>query len=659
MQQAVARGGAGRNGLCSCGSGKKYKRCCLGGDARQGIRTAIQPETLATPALFQAALELHRQGHVQDAVALYRRMLAREPRNADVLHLLGVAAAQEYQYNLAVEYIARAIELKGTAPEYYQNLSTALRMMGDIPAAVGCLREAVRICRDNALLPELLGNLGEALMRLGSLAEAREAYEQALRLAPNSLGVRMQLANLQQKLCAWDGLEDRWAEVRAGVMNTHVGSVSPFFFLNVPSTAAEQLVCARTWAANHYAACEAEGRARLSMNKREPRKRLHIGYLSPDFNDGILAQLLPEMFERHDRLEFTISAYSTGPDDNSAIRGRIVQGVDRFVDLTGLPNAAAADRIHADGVDILLDLSGYLLKMRPEILALRPAPIQVNYLGYPGTLGASYMDYIIVDRFIVPSEHAIHFSERLAYLPDCYLPNDPLRPIASQAPTRAACGLPKEGFVFCAFNQSLKITPRLFAVWMRLLAATPGSVLWLPETNAWATANLREAAEQAGIDPRRLVFAPRLPLPEHFARHRLADLFLDTLPFNGHTTANDALWAGLPVLTCSGESFAARVAGSLLHAVGLPELVTASLPEYEALALALAHDPAQLAALRERLAVNRDTAPLFDCARYTRNLEALYRRMWEEYRHAPENRAEARTPLCADDPDIRLVKQAQ
>jgi len=269
------------------------------------------------------------------------------------------------------------------------------------------------------------------------------------------------------------------------------------------------------------------------------------------------------------------------------------------------------------------------------------------------------MDYIIVDRFIVPSEHAIHFSERLAYLPDCYLPNDPLRPIASQAPTRAACGLPKEGFVFCAFNQSLKITPRLFAVWMRLLAATPGSVLWLPETNAWATANLREAAEQAGIDPRRLVFAPRLPLPEHFARHRLADLFLDTLPFNGHTTANDALWAGLPVLTCSGESFAARVAGSLLHAVGLPELVTASLPEYEALALALAHDPAQLAALRERLAVNRDTAPLFDCARYTRNLEALYRRMWEEYCHAPENGAAVRTPLCADGLDIHLVKQAQ
>ena len=266
----------------------------------------------------------------------------------------------------------------------------------------------------------------------------------------------------------------------------------------------------------------------------------------------------------------------------------------------------------------------------------------MNYLGYPGTTGAPYMDFIIVDRFVVPPSHAHHFSERLAYLPDCYQPNDRARAIAADTPARAACGLPEHGFVFCAFNQAYKITPTVFALWMRLLAATPASVLWLLETHAEASANLRAAAGQAGIDPQRLVFAPRLALPAHLARHRLADLSLDTLPVNGHTTTSDALWAGLPVLTCAGETFVSRVAGSLLHAVGLPDLVTASLADYEALALALARDPARLAALRQRLAANRETAPLFDSARYTRNLEALYRRMWDDYCRQPGSRSRAR-----------------
>jgi predicted O-linked N-acetylglucosamine transferase (SPINDLY family) len=283
---------------------------------------------------------------------------------------------------------------------------------------------------------------------------------------------------------------------------------------------------------------------------------------------------------------------------------------------------------------------------RPEIFAYRPAPVQVNYLGYPGTTGAPYMDFIIVDRFVVPPHHAPHFSERLAYLPDCYQPNDRARPIAAATPSRTACGLPATGFVFCAFNQAYKITPTVFDLWMRLLAATPASVLWLLETHPQASANLRTAAAQAGIDPQRLVFAPRLPLPAHLARHRLADLFLDTLPVNGHTTTSDALWTGLPVLTCAGDTFVSRVAGSLLHAAGLPDLVTASLADYEALALDLAHDPQRLGSLRERLATNRETMPLFDSPRYTRNLEALYHRMWDEFCRQPGSHP-AREPISA------------
>jgi predicted O-linked N-acetylglucosamine transferase (SPINDLY family) len=373
---------------------------------------------------------------------------------------------------------------------------------------------------------------------------------------------------------------------------------------------------------------------------------LRLGYVSSDFRDHATSYLLADILERHDRSSFLINAYSIGPDDHSAMRDRIRAGVDRFVDMYGIPSDTIAERIHADGVDILLDLNGYVQNLRPETLALRPAPVQVNYLGYPGTTGAPYMDFIIVDRFVVPPDQAPHFSERLAYLPDCYQPNDRARRIAADTPSRAACALPDTGFVFCAFNQAYKITPTLFDIWMRLLAATPASVLWLLETHPEASANLRATAARAGIDPQRLVFAPRLPLPDHLARHRLADLFLDTLPVNGHTTTSDALWAGLPVLTCAGNTFVSRVAGSLLHAVGLPDLVTFSLEDYEALARDLARDTARLAALRQRLATNRDIAPLFDSARYTRNLEALYHRMWDEYCRQPAAQA-PRDPLSA------------
>ena len=366
--------------------------------------------------------------------------------------------------------------------------------------------------------------------------------------------------------------------MREAVLRKQDGAVAPFYFLVLPSTAAEQHACASAWVATQYAAPQAQAKARpLVAMPRSPSGQLSLAYVSSDFRDHATSYLLADIFERHDRASFMISAYSLGPDDHSAMRERIQHGVDRFVDMYGVPSSIIADRMRADGVDILLDLNGYVQWHRPEIFAYRPAPVQVNYLGYPGTTGAPYMDYIIVDRFVVPPSHAHHFSERLAYLPDCYQPNDRPRPIAADTPSRAACGLPEHGFVFCAFNQAYKITPAVFALWMRLLAATPGSVLWLLETHAEASANLRAAAASAGIDPQRLVFAPRLALPAHLARHRLADLFLDTLPVNGHTTTSDALWAGLPVLTCAGETFVSRVAGSLLHAVGLPELVTSSL----------------------------------------------------------------------------------
>ena len=288
--------------------------------------------------------------------------------------------------------------------------------------------------------------------------------------------------------------------------------------------------------------------------------------------------------------------------------------------------------IRADAVDILVDLKGFTQNCRPAILAHRPAPIQVNYLGYPGTMGADFIDYIIVDPFVVPPDQQPFFSEQLVHLPDCYQCNDDTREIAQRTPSRSECDLPEQGFVFCCFNNSYKITPTFFDIWMRLLHVVPHSVLWLLDTNSSAKTNLVREAAARGIVPERLIFASRLPLPEHLARHRLADLFLDTLPYNAHTTASDALWAGLPVLTCAGNTFAGRVAGSLLRAVGLGELVTTTLEDYEAMALRLARDVELLTRLRVCLAQNRRSYPLFDTERYARNIETAYWRMWERWR---------------------------
>jgi predicted O-linked N-acetylglucosamine transferase (SPINDLY family) len=340
--------------------------------------------------------------------------------------------------------------------------------------------------------------------------------------------------------------------------------------------------------------------------------------------DQATSQLLVGVLEQHDRSRFAIIAFDNGQDDGSVTRGRIAAAVQTIVPIRDLSDAEAAAAIRRRGIEILVNLNGYFGDHRMRVFAQRPAPLQVNWLGFPGTLGAPYMDYIVADRTVIADEQRDFFTEKVVWLPHCYQPNDRNKPIAETEDTRAQHGLPASGFVFCCFNNSYKILPATFDSWMRLLQAVPGSVLWLIEDNPLATANLQGEADRRGIHPARLVFAPRLPLPQHLARHRLADLFLDTLPYNGHTTASDALWAGLPVLTCRGEAFAGKVAASLLAAVGLPELIAGTPDDYEAMALTLAREPARLAALRQKLDANRLTTPLFDTAQFTRHLEAAF-----------------------------------
>jgi predicted O-linked N-acetylglucosamine transferase (SPINDLY family) len=387
------------------------------------------------------------------------------------------------------------------------------------------------------------------------------------------------------------------------------------------------MVFARVWATQKYPAAPVP----LWRGDVYRHDKIRVAYLSADYRTHATALLMAGVFEAHDRSRFEITAISFGADDKSPMRARLEASFDRFIDVRSIGDAEVAKKLRDMEIDIAVDLKGYTQEGRPGILAHRPAPIQAQYLGYPGTMAAGYYDYVIADPIVIPEEQRPFFSEQVAYLPDTYQCNDSKRAIAPRAPRRSEMGLPENGFVFCCFNNNHKILPQMFDIWMRLLRQIDNSVLWLLQDNLAVVRNLSREAIARGVAPERLVFARRCMPADHLARQRLADLFLDTLPYNAHTTCSDALWAGLPVLTVQGDCFAGRVAASLLSAHGVPELITHSLEEYEAAALKLARDPAALTAIREKVVRHRDTHALFDTVRFTRNLEAAYLTMWERY----------------------------
>ncbi len=432
-------------------------------------------------------------------------------------------------------------------------------------------------------------------------------------------------------MCEWSGLPEWREELRAEIARGRTRSVSPFHLLALSGvTAAEQRACSELWMKDKIAAATVDRVALAFEFDTRERQKIRIGYLSRDFHEHATSHLLVELFEAHDRARFELFAYSYGADDGKAMRSRLEATFDHFVDIAALSDVDAARAIHAHGIDILVDLKGYTLGTRTAILLLCPAPVQVNYLGYPGTLGAAICDYIITDPYLTPAASADDYSESFAYMPHSYQPHG-RRAKVGTAPTRAEAGLPEQGFVFCCFNQAYKITPEIFDIWCRLLLEVPESVLWLRDDDR-AKGNLRNAALWRGITADRLVFAPHLPQVEHLGRLQLADLVLDTSPYNAHTTASDALWAGVPLVTVCGDTFPSRVAGSLLQAIGLGELIAADREAYFELAYDLATNPSRFAAARAKLSANRLTTALFDVETYTRDLEALFEIMWQRYR---------------------------
>jgi predicted O-linked N-acetylglucosamine transferase (SPINDLY family) len=591
-------------------------------------------------------------GRFTEAETCCREALRLQPKYAEAHNNLGIVLASLSRPQEAEICYREALRLKPGNAVAFNNLSVVLLFLGRMEEAELCCREALRLEPGNAAALNNLGkvlsaqgklregaaefariaalepgsaaalrNLGNALSLQGRLSEAAVAFGRAAALEPDDADALVTWLFTKQRMCDWSGHREDEARFRDALRAPALPSVA-FRLLGISSTAEEQFA----YACRVADKLSVPAAAKCPSASSRRGERLRLGYLFLPHPTG---HLIAGPIEHHDRRRFEVVGYSAGPDDGSGVRTRLAEACDRFVDISEMQDLAVAQLIHADAIDILIDLIGFKPDGRPKIPAYRPAPIQVNYLGYPCTMGADFIDYIIVDQFVAPSDQQLFFSERLVHLPDCYQCNDGKRAIAEETPSRGECGLPEEGFVFCCFNDSYKLTPAFFDVWMRLLHAISGSVLWLLGANEWVRANLTREAAARGIAPARLIFAPWLPLPEHLARYRLADLFLDTLPCNAHTTASDALWAGLPVLTCAGNTFSGRVGGSLLRALGLGDLVTASLADYEALALRLAGDAESLSQLHARLMENRRTFPLFDTERSVRNLEAAYWRMAE------------------------------
>ena len=591
-------------------------------NALAAFENAIMLKADYAEAFYNCGTVLQQQAKLEEALAAYAHAIELRKDYTDAINNAGIVLQELGRAGEAVDLYRGLIELMPAYADAYNNMGTALLAERRADEALMAFEQALTHKSD---FPEAFYNLGNARRELGNLSGAIAAYREALRLRPDYTDAFSQLMYHRAQACEWDDYEADQEKlvdmVRRGVR------VPPFYLLSTSASASDQLVCAQRWIKPIKPPREAVFHHGASAEK----ERIRLGYLSGDFHQHATAQLMAELFERHNRDRFEVIAYSYGPDDNSPMRARLDSAFDRFVDIRALSHRKAADLIHADKVDILVDLKGYTYHARPAISAYRPAPVQVNYLGYPATMGADFIDYIIVDPFVVPGSQQPLFSERLVHLPGSYQVNDRRREVAKASASRADHGLPAEGLVLCSFNNSYKISPVFFDIWVRLLRSVPASVLWLLEANQLVQGNLRSEAEKRGVDPGRLVFAPLVPSAEHLGRHRHADLFLDTLPCNAHTTASDALWAGLPVLTCSGNTFAGRVAGSLLTAVGMPELVTGSLEEYEQTALALARAPERLTALRQKLENNRDASALFDLPKLTGNIEAAYARMWQTW----------------------------
>ena len=611
---------------------------------------------------FAHAFSLHQQYQLPQAALAYGEVLKTRPLHDKSLYMLGYIAGQQGDFSKAITYFDKAISINSHSSEYFLNRGIAHRNLNQLEAAVRDYDKSIEMNPDasesylaratarhlrkdliqavvdygmaisiNPECAEAFFNMGQALQQLKQADSASISFFKALEIKPDFDFLLGTCLHSKMKLCDWGDLGEG-----INILESEVSSLkkvtTPFAALSLIDNPKLHLQAAKTYGNSKFPSNHLLG----PIPNRVPKDRIRVGYFSADFHNHATSYLMAELFEAHDRLKFEIYGFSFGPNTQDEMRNRLSKGFDKFLDVSKLPDLEIAQLSRDLEIDIAIDLKGYTEDSRTEVFAYRCAPIQVNYLGYPGTMGVDYLDYVIADPIVVSESNVDSFAEKIAYLPNCYQVNDSKRKISDKPFTRLDCGLPEKGFVFCCFNNGYKIQPQTFQIWMRILQSVEGSVLWLYEDNATASANLREEAERLGVDSNRLIFAPRLPMEEHLARHCMADLFLDTLPYNAHTTASDALWAGVPVLTCMGKSFAGKVAASLLNAIDLPELITYNAQEYEKKATQLAADPQVLNRLKKQLSVNKTTSSLFNIGQFKGHFEAALSKMYAIYQSGEE-----------------------
>ena len=574
-------------------------------------------------AWFNKGVTLNDLKLYDEAIAHYDKALSLKPDYAEGWSNKAVTLNELKRFDEAITYYDKALSLKPDYAEAYSNKGNTLHELNRFDEAIAHFDKALSLKPDFA---EAWSNKGLTLNDLKRHDEAITHYDKALNLNPNLEWVYGDLLHAKMKICDWSGLAEALESIfKKVVVNEKV--IQPFSLLALNDDVLVHKKSSEIYIQSRYPFNPVLG----PILKRPKNKKIRVGYFSADFHNHATGYLMAELFELHDKSRFELVGFSFGPITNDEMRRRLEKSFDQFIEAGDKSDMGIVQLSRGLNIDIAVDLKGFTQDARTGIFANRAAPIQVNYLGYPGTIGADYMDYIIADRTLIPSESQSCYSEKVVYLPNSYQVNDRKRQSSDRQFTKQGLGLPEHGFVFCCFNNNYKILPATFEGWMRILKAVDGSVLWLFQDNSWVAENLKKEAEKLGISADRLVFAERLPLPEHLARHRQADLFLDTSPYNAHTTASDALWTGLPVMTLMGRSFASRVAASLLNAIDLPELITSTQEKYESLAIELALNPKKLADIKLKLANSGLTAALFDTPLFTKNIESAYIKMYERY----------------------------
>ena len=641
--------------------------------------------------LFTGAFREFQQNNLQRSKDLIETILKVQPKNFEANHLIGVICGIQNDHAQAKKYFEKALKANNKDVWTYFNLAKSHTELGEVSEALNQYSKAIQLkpsfaeawtnksnilCKlkrlDEALAAsekaiQLMPNLAEAWSSRGFILYRMKLYDEAIASSEKSTQLKPDLAEpyynlgnifhyqkefelairnyekthnldpeyeyvtgailrVKMSICIWENFDNQrnliLHKIHAGEKASEPFAIATF--ADAPST---KRICSEIWVQERYPLNTSLG----PIYKNPKKKKIILGYYSADFRNHAVSFLIAELFELHNQEQFELIAFTFGPEVKDEMHNRLSKSFNQFIDIRNKSDQEVAILSRKLGVDIAIDLVGLTRDCRPGIFSFRAAPIQVNYLGYPGTMGTNFIDYVIADNTLIPAKSQEFYSEKIIYLPDSYQVNDRKKIIADKQFSRAELGLPEDSFVFCCFNNNYKILPTTFLGWMRVLRAVEGSVFWLFQDNDWVTNNLKKEAEKQGVESSRLIFAKHMFLPEHLARHRQADLFLDTFPYNAHTTASDALWAGLPVLTMKGESFASRVAASLLTAIDLPELITNSQEHYEALAIELATNPAKLKAIKAKLETNRLTTPLFDTPRFTKHLEDAYTKMYERY----------------------------